>query len=77
MDIQNKTVLVLGGFGLVGTAVARKLVPENPKRIIITSLFLSEAESAVKKLEVEFPQKGKGFFIPWGGDIFVRNEFKG
>ena len=77
MDIQNKTALVLGGWGLVGTAVARKLVQENPKQIIITSLRLSEAQDAVKKLEIEFPdKKGKNFFIPWGGDIFVRNEFK-
>ena len=77
MDIQNKTALVLGGWGLVGTAVARKLVQENPKQIIITSLRLSEAQDAVKKLEIEFPEKkGKNFFVPWGGDVFVRNEFK-
>ena len=77
MDIQNKTALVLGGWGLVGTAVARKLVQEKPKQIIITSLRLSEAQDAVKKLELEFPdKKGKNFFIPWGGDIFVRNSFK-
>ncbi|HKJ80461.1 MAG TPA: hypothetical protein VJ954_00445 [Ignavibacteriaceae bacterium] len=77
MDIHNKTVLVLGGWGLVGTAVARNLISEKPKRIIITSLRLSEAKDAVKKLEIEFPEKkGKKFFIPWGGDIFVRNEFK-
>lgn len=76
MDIHNKTVLVLGGWGLVGSAVARKLVTDNPKKIIITSLKLSEAEDAVAKLEIEFPEKGKNYFIPWGGDIFVRNEFK-
>ena len=76
MDIQKKTVLVLGGWGLVGMAVARKLVPDNPKKIIITSLKLSEAEDAVTKLEIEFPDKGKNYFLPWGGDIFVRNEFK-
>ena len=76
MNIQNKTVLVLGGWGLVGSAVVRRLVEDNPKRIIITSLKLSEAEDAVSKLENEFPHKPKGFFIPWGGDIFVRNEFK-
>ena len=76
MNIQNKTVLVLGGFGLVGSAVARKLVEDNPKRIIITSLMLTEAEEAVKKLEQEYPQKEKGYFVPWGGDIFVRYEYK-
>ncbi len=76
MDIQNKTVLVLGGFGLVGSAVARKLVSENPKQIIITSLFNHEAENAVERLEKEFPERGKNYFIPWGGDIFVRYDFR-
>ncbi len=76
MDIQNKTVLILGGWGLVGNAISRKLVDENPKNLIITSLKYSEAKEAVQKLEIEFPHKEKGFFIPWGGDIFVRNEFK-
>ena len=76
MNIQNKTVLVLGGWGLVGSAVARKLVEDNPKRIIITSLKYSEAQEAVAKLQEEFPQSGKSLFVPWGGDIFVRNEFR-
>ena len=76
MDIQNKTVLILGGWGLVGNAISRKLVKENPRNLIITSLKYSEAKEAVEKLEIEFPNKSKGFFIPWGGDIFVRNEFK-
>jgi hypothetical protein len=76
MNIQNKTVLVLGGWGLVGSALSRKLVAEHPKHIIITSLKLSEAQEAVTKLEKEFPGKGKNYFVPWGGDIFVRNEYK-
>jgi hypothetical protein len=76
MDIQNKTVLILGGFGLVGNAIAKKLVPENPKKIIITSLYASEAEEAVKKLEEEFKSKGKDYFIPYGGDIFLREAYK-
>ncbi|HVO75132.1 MAG TPA: hypothetical protein VMT35_13975 [Ignavibacteriaceae bacterium] len=76
MDIQGKTILVLGGFGLVGSAVARKLVHENPKKIIITSLRLSEAENAVEMLQKEFKDKEKGFFAAWGGDIFVRDKFR-
>jgi hypothetical protein len=76
MDILNKTILVLGGFGLVGSAVARKLIPENPKRIIITSLHLSEAEEAVRKLNEEFPRLGPEYFIPYGGDIFIRDKFR-
>lgn len=76
MEIHNKTILVLGGWGLVGSAVIRKLVSENPGKIIISSLKLSEAKEAVEKHIKEFPDKGKDLFVPWGGDIFVRNEFK-
>ena len=76
MAIEKKTVLVLGGWGLVGTAVIRKLVAENPKQIIISSLRYSEAKDAVEKHKKEFPDKGGDFFVPWGGDIFVRDEFK-
>jgi hypothetical protein len=76
MEIENKTILVLGGWGLVGSALIRKLVSENPKKIIISSLRLSEAQDAVEKHILEFPDKGKNYFVPWGGDIFVRNEFK-
>lgn len=76
MDIAKKTVLVLGGYGLVGNALIRKLVPEKPGRIIVTSLFKEEAENACKKLHEEFPDAGKDFFVPWWGDIFVRDEFK-
>ncbi len=76
MDIQNKTVLVLGAWGLVGNAVTRKLLTEKPKQIIVTSLRKEEAESYVEKLQNEFPDLPKGYFIPWWGNIFVRNEFK-
>lgn len=76
MDISNRTVLVLGGWGLVGSAVIRKIMIEKPKRIIVTSLHKQEAEEAVSLLQKEFPSAGKNFFIPWWGNIFVRNEFK-
>jgi len=76
MDIQNKTVLVLGGWGLVGSAICRKFMNEKPKRIVVTSLLRSEAEEAVDRLRREFPRAGRKFFIPWWGNIFVRNELK-
>ncbi|MCF8413892.1 MAG: short-chain dehydrogenase [Melioribacteraceae bacterium] len=76
MDIQNKTVLVLGAFGLVGNAVTRKLISENPRRIIATSLFENEAKEYVSTLKIDYPDKPEGFFVPWWGNIFVRNEFK-
>lgn len=76
MDIKNKTVLVLGAWGLVGNAVTRKLVAENPKKIIVTSLKKEEAESYAEQLRFEFPELPEDYFVPWWGNIFVRNEFK-
>ncbi len=76
MDIKNKKVLVLGGWGLVGNAVIRKIIPEQPRQIIVTSLRESEAEEAIEKLRNEFPNLPEDYFIPWWGNIFVREEFK-
>ena len=76
MDIKNKTVLVLGAWGLVGNAITRKLLPEKPKRIIVTSLKKSEAEEYVERLKIDYPELPDDYFIPWWGNIFVRNEFK-
>lgn len=76
MDIANKTVLVLGGWGLVGSAICRNVVSEKPKRIIVTSLKRDEAEEAVEQLRKEFPKAGRKFFVPWWGNIFVRHELK-
>lgn len=76
MNIKNKSVLVLGGWGLVGSAISRRLMKENPKRIILTSLKKNEAFEAVNQLKKEYPNVGKNFFIPWWGNVFTRNEFK-
>jgi hypothetical protein len=76
MEIKGKTVLVLGGWGLVGSAVCRKLVSEKPDKIIISSLTKSEALDAVLQLRKEFPEHDADFFVPYHGNIFVREEFK-
>ena len=76
MDIQGKTVLVLGGWGLVGSAMCRKFMEEHPRRLIVTSLTEKEAREAVADLERQYPRAGKGYFVPWWGNIFVREELK-
>ncbi|HTP14163.1 MAG TPA: short-chain dehydrogenase [Bacteroidota bacterium] len=76
MDIQNKTILVLGGWGLVGSAICRKLMEEKPRRIVVSSLRESEAKEAVELLRREYPKSGKNFFVPWWGNIFVRYSLK-
>jgi hypothetical protein len=76
MDIQGKTVLVIGGWGLVGSAICRRFMDENPRRMVVTSLTRGEAEEAVRALRQEFPHAGRGFFVPWWGNIFVREQLK-
>jgi len=76
MDIKGKTVLVIGGWGLVGSAVCRKFMEEQPRRIIVTSLTETEAREAVAELAKDYPHAGRNFFVPWWGNIFVREELK-
>ncbi len=76
MDIQGKTVLVLGGWGLVGSAISRRIAEQSPKQIIVTSLLESEAKEAVARLRKEFPKAGRKFIVPWWGNIFVRHSLK-
>ena len=76
MDIQGRTVLVIGGWGLVGSAVCRKFMEQHPRRIIVTSLNKHEALEAVAALNADFPKAGRNFFVPWWGNIFVREQLK-
>jgi hypothetical protein len=76
MDINNKTVLVIGGWGLVGSAVCRKFMEEHPRRLIVTSLTEREAREAVSTLKDEYPDANPRMFVPWWGNIFVREELK-
>jgi hypothetical protein len=76
MDIEGKTVLVLGGWGLVGSAICRKFMEEHPRRMVVASLRKEEALEAVEALRKEYPKAGKGFFVPWWGNIFAREALK-
>ncbi len=75
MDLQNKRVLVLGGFGLVGQAVIKRLMLEKPAHVVITSLRREEAESAVKLFEGWYAGSGTEF-EPFWGNLFVREAWK-
>ncbi len=76
MDIQGKSILILGGWGLVGFAIARRVIVENPSKIIIASLNEWEAKEAVENLSKEFPDFPKENLIPWWGNILLREEWK-
>ena len=73
MDIRDSSVLILGGYGLVGQAVARRLLPEAPSRLILLSLKREEAEEAVRGLQ---PEAGGTELEPAWGDIFAFDDVK-
>ena len=80
-DIQGKTVLVMGGWGLVGRAICRQILRYNPDRLIVCSMQKWEAEDACERLEIykKTLQEDESLkittrFVPVWGDIFSRNE---
>lgn len=73
MEIKGKDILILGGWGLVGTAICRRLIEYSPKSITIASLTKAQAEEAVTELK---PLAGKVKLSAEWGNIFVRSEFK-
>ncbi len=76
MQVNGSKILILGGFGLVGSAIAHELMKHNPKQIIISSLKQSEAESACDDFRKEYPDAGENCFVPHWGNIFTRTEWK-
>ena len=65
--------VILGGAGLVGLQVCRHIVMRlEPRRIVVASLTLSEAEEACAKLEKEFGDQVA--FVPDSGNLFVPTE---
>lgn len=73
MEIKNKNILVLGGWGLVGSAIIKMLLPKKPALITIASLTEEQARNACKEFQ-SIATKTK--FVPAWGNIFVRNEMK-
>ena len=71
MDIKGRKILILGGSGLVGLAISRKLLPLQPKRVVIAALRRDEAEVGVQTLQEEGLGSDAELVAEWG-DIFLR-----
>lgn len=70
--MADKTIMLLGGAGLVGMQVAREAAKRlNPGKIIIVSLYQREVRQAIALLKKEFP--GIEWVGVWG-DVFVRSD---
>lgn len=68
----DERILVLGGSGLVGYQVARKLLEQpNVKEMVITALGFGETLGAVQKLKAEYPSQ---LIQGYCGDLFLAGE---
>ncbi len=73
MDIRDRDILILGGWGLVGTAILHKLSSYKPKKVVILSLQEHEAKEACDMMSKTYPDIS---FVPEWGNIFVRHAMK-
>jgi hypothetical protein len=72
MDIKGRKILVLGGWGLVGTAICKRLIRNEASELVILSLEKWQAEEAVEQLG----KTSDVVLTPEWGNIFVREELK-
>jgi NAD(P)-dependent dehydrogenase (short-subunit alcohol dehydrogenase family) len=75
VDIRGKNVLVLGGYGLVGMAVCREILRDEPHRLVVGSLRRSEAEEATEILRRDHP-RNQAEILPAWGDVLLRAEWQ-
>jgi NAD(P)-dependent dehydrogenase (short-subunit alcohol dehydrogenase family) len=75
VDIQGKRALVLGGYGLVGMAVCRRLLEERPESLVIASLRQDQADQSVRQLRQEVPDSPTRLISTWG-DLLLRAEWQ-
>jgi len=69
---MQRTYLILGGAGLVGTQVCRQIATRlHPTRIGVASLLEHEARAACESLSAEFPSVS---FEPVWGNLFVPSD---
>src|SRR5256886_5804929 len=68
MELGDRTVMILGGSGLVGLAVARRVLAASPRRVVLVALFEEEVQAAAASLE---PHRGRAAIAVEWGDVFL------
>ncbi len=74
MEIRDTRVLILGGSGLVGLAIARRMLRYQPARLTITALTREETERGLAELRTL--AAGQTEIAADWGDLMVAAEFK-
>lgn len=75
MELKGRRVLVLGGAGLVGTSVARRVLAAEPSHLRIASLREEEVSDAIQELRQAAP--GSHAEIDgYHGDLFVPHDHR-
>lgn len=54
--IKNKTVLVTGGGGLIGSELCRQIVKYDPKRLVILDIYENNLYDIEMELRAEYPK---------------------
>lgn len=68
-------MLVLGGAGMVGTAVCRLLLPHRPALLAIASRQEAKAQETVQRLKAEFTNTST-HMVAVSGDVFMRGDWQ-
>ncbi len=76
MQIRDRNILILGGTGLVGMAVAREFLPHEPAALVISGLGREEAEAAVAELATDPRRREMTVLEAEWGDIFLPDSMK-
>ena len=73
--MRDETFLLLGGAGLVGAQVARRIIADlEPTQVVIASLIEETATRTVEDLRSVFPDSPTRIIAEWG-DVFLREAF--